>query len=486
MAPSPVTAMISRRLAERLGHRAYDMWFGNAARLNVDGSRMEVATNTRFAAAWIDANFHSVLDVVAREALGDGACVSVRVAPDLFTGASGEPAPAGAPGRAAGAGARDTAAAPPGPHGRGGRGTERLRRLEDFVVGASNRLAFEAATRLAEDPADSGAGGGAGGLTQLFLYGECGVGKTHLLQGTVVRYLQRHGRRGGAARYLHAEQFTGEYVQAVRANNAGRFQKKIRGLELLALDDIDFLANKAATQNEFLHTIDALTMGGARVVLASDEHPRRLGFTPALSSRLLAGTVARIELPDRDTRGRIVQRLAQARGLPAGEAAIGAIADRCLGSVRELEAVVNKQAALRRLGHQEAGEIGTLLIEQIFADSSWRPKAPLRIDAVIDEVCRRLGVTRTELMGSGRHRRLAAARGLVAFLARDLTTMSYPEIGAALGRRNHSTVHNAAQRLARLIKASARVPVSRDGTTAPLPDLLDQIRGEILRTVKSR
>jgi chromosomal replication initiator protein len=473
------THAINQRLAEHIGRHSYEMWFGHAARLRVEGTRVEVVTESRFVADWINGHFRDALAGAAREALGEAARVDLRVAPDLFGQSAGngngngdhhqKPGSNGAANRSAGAAV--AAGQRPGPLGG-------LRRLDEFVVGPSNKLAHDAAERIAQ--------GAAGGTSRLFLHGECGVGKTHLLQGIAQRSPERLVRRGPAAvRYVTAEQFTNEYINAVRGNTIHRFRKRTRSLELLAIDDVHFLANKAATQNEFLHTIDAIDLAGARLVLASDEHPRRLGFGQALSSRFVAGMVARIERPDPATRITLIHKLAANRGLKLVAAAAEAIAARCSGSVRELEGAINKLAALRLVaGSPNGAEVGLVHVEQVFRDGSWRPTTPLRISTVVDVVCARMVVSRAELLGSGRHRRVVTARGLVAWLARELTTMSYPEIAHALGRKHHSTVHTAAARITRQVRQRQRIEVGAGGEAQRLDELVDQLRHEIAKAAR--
>jgi chromosomal replication initiator protein len=470
---------ISRHLAERIGHHTYDMWFGDTTRLKVEGTCVRVATDSRFVADWIKDHFREALDGAARKALGEQAQVELRVAPDQFA-PSGDGADTG-DGACGGPADRNGAADTRAVGGRRGRRRHRsrgLRHLEDFVVGPSNKLAFTAARRIAESAS--------GSASPLFLYGDCGVGKTHLLQGIARRFAQRCPARGPAAvRYVTAEQFTNEYINAVRGNTIARFRRRTRRLELLAIDDVHFLANKVSTQNEFLHTVDAIELSGSRLALASDEHPLRLGFNRALSSRLAAGMVARIERPDRTTRITLAGKLAAACGVSLSAAAAERVADRCTGSVRELEGALNKLAALRLVsGRPDDAEIGLVLVERLFEDGGWRPKAPLRITSVMDVVCARMTVSRAELMGSGRHRRVVTARGLVAWLGRELTTLSYPEIAAALGRNHHSTVHTGAARIARQLTEQRRVEVGDGGEALPLNELVDQLRHEILKAAR--
>ncbi len=477
-----VTRRISERLAQRIGRHTYHMWFGDTTRLHVEGSCVRVATQSRFVADWIDGHFRQELDGAAREALGERAHVDLRVIPDLFGGDAG-PAESAHP---------STGTAPEGSpprawtaHGQGpGPGSPTtVRRLEDFVVGSSNRLAYTAAGRIASGMGER--------TSPLYIHGECGVGKTHLLQGIAHSVCcgagGRAGARGTAARYMTAEQFTNEYINAIRTKTIDRFRRRTRTLGLLAIDDVHFLLNKTATQREFLHTIDAMDLSGSRIVLASDEHPLRLGFAQALSSRFVAGMVAGIERPDRETRIRLIHKLAAARGQRVSDVAADTIAAHCVGSVRELQGAVNRLAAMRLVADGKAApDIGLVLVEQLFNEGSWRPRTPLHINTVIDTVCARLVVSRAELMGTGRHRRVVTARGVVAYLGRTMTTLSYPEIARALGRKHHSTVHTAVTRMNRHLKDRRRVEVSERGDSMCVCELVDQLRHEVLKAVGQR
>lgn len=479
-----VTRRISERLAQRIGRHTYHMWFGDTTRLQVEGSCVRVATESRFVADWIDGHFRQELDGAAREALGERAHVDLRVIPKLFGGDAG-PAESAQPSTpAAPEGSPPTTWAAPGQGPRPGSSTS-LRRLEDFVVGSSNRLAFTAAGRIAA--------GMGGSTTPLYIHGECGIGKTHLLQGIAHSVCSgaggRAGARGTGARYMTAEQFTNEFINAVRTKTIDRFRRRTRTLGLLAIDDVHFLLNKTATQREFLHTIDAMELSGSRIVLASDEHPLRLGFAQALSSRFVAGMVAGIERPDRETRIRLIHKLTAARGQRVSDVAADKIAAHCVGSVRELQGAVNRLAAMRLVADgngngingKAAPDIGLVLVEQLFNEGSWRPRTPLHINTVIDTVCARLVVSRAELMGTGRHRRVVTARGVVAYLSRTMTTLSYPEIARALGRKHHSTVHTAVTRMNRHLKDRSRVEVSEHGDSMCICELVDQLRHEVLK-----
>ncbi len=534
MAGSSSLARIGTRLGERIGSHKFGLWFDRqTTRLRVEGGSLLVDLATPYVAEWISRHFTEELDATAKEALGAEATVTLRVVPELFGTTDGhpgqrgsdagsaalEPSPRGSDGAAAGApdsrgpdsrspdsrGLRrgdgrpdpDRAVLLPPPLRRPTSESRRItfRKLDEFVAGPSNQLAFDAARRLAE---------GAPGATHLlFVHGDCGVGKTHLLQGICERRRAMSPRF--QVRYTTAEQFTNEYLAALRDGSLEQFRKALRRLDLLAIDDIHFLSNKTATQSEFLHTMDAIDLGGSRIVLASDEHPRQIKkFSQALVSRFLSGMVVRVDRPDRQTRIVLVRRLAADRGLVLQPAAEEIVANRCVGSVREIEGALARLSAFATLGPLAAGsshaapprqgrpgepiEIGALIAERAFEEEATAsPAGPVRIADIVERVAARLGVEREDVLGSGRHRRVVLARSIVVYLARDLTTQSFPEIARSLGRDTHSTAHTASRRIEEMLEAGERVETGDpslagpDGLT-PLKEVIAQLRHDIIRS----
>jgi chromosomal replication initiator protein len=423
---------VERRLAAKVGAARYRMWFSEPARIRIEGAELHVAAPSRFAADWIERHFRDDLASVAADVGLD----AVRIRAEEAPGAVSPPADADQ--------GRETR---PVPAAR--RDDPRWRKLDDFVVGDSNRMAFEAVRRLAGDDL--------GGIRGILLHGGCGVGKTHLLQGLCAR--RRAMRPQDRIRYTTGEQFTNDYIQAVRGGSIEAFRARVRRLDLLAIDDVHFLSNKGATQAEFLHTIDAIGLAGARVAMATDAHPRALrAFSEALVSRLLAGMVVQVDAPDRTTREALVTRLAAERGIALEAPAAQAVCDRSLGSVREIEGALARIAAALLL--EDKGGIATLsLVERALGIGNAGVRgAPPRITAILDATCAELGVSRDDLAASGRHRRVVLARGVVVHLAREMTTLSYPEIARHLGRSAHSSAHAAARRIQDMMDRGDSVP----------------------------
>ncbi len=433
-------AAFERRLAARIGAPRYRLWFGEPATVRFGGGRIEIAVTNRYAAEWIERHFRADIQAVAAEQGATDVTITVAAPASPEPPAAETPAPAQPPAQPVREGRPRRAADAEG---------QRWHRFDDFVIGDSNRVAFEAARRLAEDSL--------GGIRSILLHGGCGVGKTHLLQALCCARRALHPRE--QIRYTTGEQFTNDYIQAVRAGTIEQFRARIRKLDLLAIDDVHFLSNKGATQAEFLHTIDAIGLAGARVAIVTDAHPRALrSFSEALVSRLLAGMVVQVEAPDRAMREALVQRLAAARGLTLEGPATSAVADRAIGSVREIEGALARIAAAMLLEDVDGPATLTLVERALGVGDAAVRGAPPRIGAIVDAACEALSVTREDLASSGRHRRIVMARGVIVHLAREMTTLSFPEIARQLGRSAHSSAHAAARRVHDMLDRGEELP----------------------------
>ena len=472
---------ILNRVSREVGEDSYRRYFEHQARVSAENGFVQVTVPTGFVADLIGRRFGDSLRRAASEEHG-GRNVEVKFRIDRS--AFLDPALGGAGARQA---ARPESRPAPRP-------APTRYRLEDFEVGKSNELAHAAAVTLASRECPRSA-------HPLFIHGPCGVGKTHLLQGIA----QSVRERGATVVYTTAETFTNEFITAVQGNGLDAFRKRYRGVQFLCIDDVQFLQNKTGTQRELLHTFDAIDVGGARVVLASDEHPRKVQqLSEALVSRFMAGMVVKLDSPEPELRARIVSRLAAKRGLKIDGAGAALIASRCGGaapSARDIEGILSRIEALRSLpggGGGDAsrdGTIGLVLIRRALGVENDqgrgdRPLRPVRMTLIIQEVCRVLRVDASELFGKGRHKRVVLARSMCAVLGRWLTTMSYPEIARALGRPNHSTVVTAVKRLeGQMASDQSTGPYlghDLDGLAAELMGLslrmlAQQLRDDILR-----
>jgi chromosomal replication initiator protein len=461
------------RIVERAREHAGTARFDRAVacvRLEVTGGSLLVRLPNETYAKWFSGRFGETLLRAARDETRDsGLALEWRIDED-------------APG-AAGAAAAPPAAAPPAPDAASGRRTMRpaaARRfdLDGFVIGEGNRLAHAMVTRLSDPVAAPPA-------KILFLHGECGVGKTHLLRGLAGRYGAARGAE--RVRYLTGEDFTNEYIASLRIGKIEAFRTVLRRVELLCIDDVHFIAGKTGTQQEFLHTFDALDMSGARVALASDAEPREIAhFNDRLVSRCLSGMVVEIRPPDEATRREIIARSAAGRGLVLDRSAAGALAAGCAGSVRDVEGVLARLQALASVmpdALNPDGSIGAGLARRALGDGSApRIRKPIRVAMIADIVCRSLGVDLEDIRRRKRHRRVVLARSLVAYLARQLTTQSYPEIAQALGCGSHSTMIDGCSRVRQMVERDESCDGEVLGSSVNARDLCDRLKRMVMNT----
>jgi len=487
-------ARVTSQLTRSVGERKFALWFDRSAQFDYqpDEQTLRVAVPNQFVANWIEQHFRQALGEAVEHQLGAGVTLRLEVDPAPFaqrhsprtsageasavgpatsSSDSGERASRACAARAGSAVAgRETASGP-------GSSAPMRHQLDDFIVGPSNQLAYAAAHRLASDEATAG--------QPLFLHGGCGLGKTHLLQG-LCRRLQLNDPQARVL-YTTGERFTNEYITAVRSNRLDAFRQRMRKLDLLAVDDVHFLANKQATQQEFLHSFNEIELGGARVALASDSHPKLIEqFSEALVNRCVHGLVVPINEPDDETRRRLVHELAARRGLHLQRGAVEMLACQSTGSVREIEGTLTKLHAMVTLGRgvSDAREpIGRAMIDQLLgADGAAGPRRPVEFARLRDTVAEEAGVSAGQLMGSSRQKRVVLARAVLVHLARELTSMSFPEIARAMGRSNHSTIITAAKRLQGQMERGERVTLPGSPEPIAVTALVTRIKRAIRRS----
>lgn len=356
-------------------------------------------------------------------------------------------------------------------------------RLDDFVVSTSNNLAVAAAKQLVSTEADTG-------VNVMFLHGPCGVGKTHLLNGIANAVLTRTPTAD--VRCVSAEGFANEFIGAVQRQELEKFRSKYRNVDLLCIDDVHFLAGKDKTQAELLHTFDALDLSGARLVLCSDEHPKRVHkFNQRLVSRCVSQMVVGIEAPDRELRIALAKRLAARRAIMLDDDAAAGIADRFTASAREIEGgICNLSAVLQSQGTAVPGvrtdEVGNLhvsarLIQMVHGAATSSASKPIPVSLIADVVCEQMGIELSDLFGDGRHRLVVLARSVCAVLSRSLTSQSFPEIARAMNRRNHSTIITAHQRGSKLVSDGTIRDAGPRLGEMPVASLVQSLKDEVLR-----
>jgi chromosomal replication initiator protein len=308
--------------------------------------------------------------------------------------------------------------------------------FDQFVIGSGNRFAHAAALSVAELPGHS--------YNPLFLYGSPGIGKTHLLHA-IGNYVGRFGS-GLRVRYATIEEFTSEFVEAVRVKSTAGFKQRFRGADVVLLDDVQFLAGRERTREEFFHTFNALVDAGRQLVMTSDCAPEDIpGLEGRLTERFRSGLVVEVDAPELEVRRAILAKRARLDGLDVDAAVIGEIAERVNTSVRALEGALIRVVAYASLRDEPATpalvrHVLHRLGENTVADTCG-------LGEILDAAAQEFGVEREALLARDRRPTVATARQVAMFLARELTEHSLPEIGRGVGGRNHTTVLHAVNRV---------------------------------------
>jgi chromosomal replication initiator protein len=313
--------------------------------------------------------------------------------------------------------------------------------FDDFVIGASNRFAHAAATAVAESPAKS--------YNPLFIYGGAGLGKTHLLHaiGHYVRNLYPRL----AVRYVTTEQFTNEFINAIRDDGIPRFQRTYRQVDVLLIDDIQFLQQKERTQEEFFHTFNALHNAEKQIVISSDRPPKQIArLEDRLRSRFEWGLMTDVQPPDLETRIAILRKKCETDRLGVQPQVLELIASKVESNIRELEGALIRVSAFASLQRAPAdAQLAEAVLKDLFPDDR---DQEVSVQLIMDEVAAYFSLTTEDLCSPSRSRQLVTARQIAMYLTRELTDLSLPRIGKAFGGRDHTTVMHAKSKIAGLMQ----------------------------------
>ena len=312
--------------------------------------------------------------------------------------------------------------------------------FETFVIGSSNRFAHAAANAVAEAPAKA--------YNPLFIYGESGLGKTHLLHA--IGHYARRLYPGLRVRYVNSEEFTNDFINSIRHDEGASFKQVYRNVDILLIDDIQFLADKEATVEEFFHTFNTLYNNNKQVVITSDLPPKQLsGFEDRLRSRFEWGLITDIQPPDLETRIAILRKKAEAEGLVAPPEALEYIASRISTNIRELEGALIRVTAFASLNRQTVDiELAEHVLKDLITDETAHEITP---ELILHATGEYFNLTLEELTSKSRTRTLVTARQIAMYLLRELTEMSLPKIGQVLGGRDHTTVIHADRKIRELM-----------------------------------
>ncbi|MGW7254612.1 chromosomal replication initiator protein DnaA [Streptomyces sp. NPDC054834] len=342
-------------------------------------------------------------------------------------------------------GAPGPLAAQPAPATGPGEPTARLNPkylFDTFVIGASNRFAHAAAVAVAEAPAKA--------YNPLFIYGESGLGKTHLLHA--IGHYARSLYPGTRVRYVSSEEFTNEFINSIRDGKGDSFRKRYREMDILLVDDIQFLADKESTQEEFFHTFNTLHNANKQIVLSSDRPPKQLvTLEDRLRNRFEWGLITDVQPPELETRIAILRKKAVQEQLNAPPEVLEFIASRISRNIRELEGALIRVTAFASLNRQpvDLGLTEIVLKDLIPGGENAAPE--ITATAIMAATADYFGLTVEDLCGTSRGRALVTARQIAMYLCRELTDLSLPKIGAQFGGRDHTTVMHADRKIRALM-----------------------------------
>ncbi len=455
---------IREQLAERIGSEKFQTWFGESTRFDLELDRLNISVRNQFIGDWIQSHYLPELTEATREVVGSPIKVNVRVSERCDNAQQpSTAAPDGAVTAGRNGQQRSASAAP---------GARRLRgELGAFVVGPSNALAFAAASTVVKSLAEA--------FKPLVIHGGCGLGKTHLLQGIFNAVARMHPAL--VQRYVSGEEFTNEFIYAVKGGRVDGFRARFRNVDLLLIDDIHFLANKKATQEEFLHTFNAIDTCGKQVVLSSDAHPRSIAaLSEPLTNRFIAGMVVKLGPPDFKTRREILQRRAAQVRCDVPDEVIDFVAQHVTSNVRELEGSLYKLVALASLNKDP---ITLDLARAALEEQLIRSQKPTDAAEIERTVAARFGCSREMIHSSMRSRTISLARAIAMHLIRKHTHMSFPEIGRMMGNKNHSTVLMANRRIDTILAEKGMVSWTTSSGTeeTALGGLLENIERSFTR-----
>ena len=312
--------------------------------------------------------------------------------------------------------------------------------FDTFVVGNNNRFAHAAALAVGNEPAKS--------YNPLFLYGGVGLGKTHLMHAIGNRILENN--KNANVLYVTSEKFTNQLINAIKDNKNEFFRNKYRNIDVLLIDDIQFIARKERVQEEFFHTFNTLYEEGKQIILSSDKPPRDIQFLEdRLKSRFEWGLLADISCPDYETRLAILRKKAQDENIIIDDVILSDIANKIDSNIRELEGVFNKIVARASLTHSPITiELAEMIINEFISES----EKVISAEFIQETVAKYFSIDKNDLAGNKRSNDIAFPRQIAMYLCREVANMSYPQIGVDFGGRDHSTVMHACKKIEKEVK----------------------------------
>jgi len=453
--PNQVSS-IEKALSEKVGQKKFRIWFKNSTKMTLADGYLKIGVPNLFIASWIENHFLNEITQVVRAVTGAEVKITFNIDPELSghqrrtqLGSQAKlvtrsPARLSSP-----KSILDSRRASRSRH----RASGRLKlSLDTFVVGSSNELAYNAAKVVVNEQHSP--------FNPLFIHGGYGVGKTHLLQGICNAVCEKRPQTNWL--YLSAEDFVNQFVLALKTKKLEAFRRRMRQTDLLAIDDIHFLASKPSTQEEFLHTFNTINLAGKQVVLACDAHPKMIGqLSEKLVNRFVSGMVVKIQTPDFRTRCQICRQYLKTQKLklktqnsPVPESVITYIAENLRTNVRELEGALLKLIAYSALKNNK---ISLFMAKAVLTEHMERCDPIVHVSDIVSAVAAYFGTTPANIHSSKKDRTVALARHFSMYLTRKRTKMSSSEVGRFMGNKNHATVLQACKKIEEQLKKNAEL-----------------------------
>jgi chromosomal replication initiator protein len=441
-----IWSQVQEELRFQLAKRTYDMWLKNTSVVSADGSTFRIGVPSKLAKDWLEDRFSGLIQETLQAVTGSEVDVDFVISPTghrpQLVNADGDLVPNGDNGHENGVEAPALADAPViTPSELNARF-----KFSSFVVGHNSQFAHAAAKAVAEAPGDS--------YNPLFLYGGVGLGKTHLMHAIGHEVHDRFPRKRVV--YLTSEQFTNEVISSIATARMGEFRHKYRTVDVLLIDDVQFLAGKDRTKEEFFHTFNALHEINKQIVISSDRPPKEI---PTLEDRLRSrfewGLIADIQSPDFETRLAILQSKLGHNSSLVPEDVLSFIAHKVQRNIRELEGALTRVQAFAAV-HQrpvDAEEAARLLADIIPAGT----RKPINVERIQTLVADYYNVTLDDMKGKRRDKHIVFPRQVAMFLVREETPSSLPAIGKAFGGRDHTTALHSIEKIANELKEDERL-----------------------------
>ena len=429
----------------------FETWLRDTQLVDVDEQRFRIAVPNGFAKDWLESRYRSLISQTLARIVGYSVQVEFVIGPTP-DGAAEPGEPPGAPstngsanGSTNGSGGRQQVRLEPTRVGGDGGSTYLNARytFANFIVGSANRLAHAASLSVAERPGHA--------YNPLFLYGGVGLGKTHLMHAIGNQVMAKFPRKRVV--YATSEKFTNEFIASIQQGKIDEFRARYRRIDLLLIDDIQFIADKERTQEEFFHTFNAIHEDSKQIVLSSDRPPKAIvTLEERLRSRFEWGLIADLTAPDLETRIAILRAKAEEGAVPITSDVIEFIARKVVSNIRELEGALNRIVAYASMGAMPIGiELATAVLSNVLYNPKKRQVTPERIARVVSEY---YSVPMDALQGQKRDKSIVVPRQIAMFLMREETDVSLLRIGAELGGRDHSTVLHACDKINREVAAN--------------------------------